>query len=111
MNQDPFLTRPRSWSLRAKPLSRGAGWGLVPRCWTPLTQEVIHGVGVQGQEFGPVPDVVRVLGGRAWVSRAGAGGVERTEPAGLRVWGMYVSFSHLTIPPEDQPFLPLRNGK
>lgn len=30
----------------------------------PLTQEVVHGVGVKGQEISAVPDVVRVLEGR-----------------------------------------------
>ena len=46
----------------------------------PLTQEVVHGVGVESQEFSAVPDIVRVLEGRAGVSHAQTGGVIRTGP-------------------------------
>lgn len=41
------------------------------RAGAPLTQEVVHGVKIKGQELRAVPDKVRVLGGRAQVSKAG----------------------------------------
>lgn len=60
----------------------------------PLTQEVVHGVGVKGQEISAVPDVVRVLEGRARVSHAGTGGVSWSQ----RLGHVCVSFGHLTVP-------------
>lgn len=63
---------------------------MSPAPHPPLTQEVVHAVGVKGQEFGAVPDIVGVLGGKASVSHVGAGGLGGQSPVGLRDRGTYL---------------------
>lgn len=65
------------------PGPRAPSWMSTPP--PPLTQEVVHGVGVKGQEISAVPDIVRVLEGRASVRQAGTGGVSWAQSLGHHV--------------------------